>query len=608
VRRAPWVQTVVNMTGSSGYMGLPSLFSHRLSFHYPRRRKSIGNPLEFPPSPSPTNELASLNRHWRDSTPDLNRFVLTSGRIQPVGDREAEVNMDSALKARNMRSASSRRKKILEREDSVRREDEAREKRRREIIFGYASDEEQDSDSDGNTYSPIEDKAVEDAEKRSIDAYFGSKPEQLAQSSSKTDVRRLSAQIPPLKINTQGMTVVDVASHESSPNKIPSPLKQEVPTVRVLEAELFNCLYPNRTSTIEDESDVEFDSSEHYSPIEIATPIVFQLPRRRATLISIDSPPSSTPPPTSPKEPTAETLPPPKPQRSAPRRPPSMVTVKRGLAACEAVPFEIPPLPTPPHKINGFDFNLPTAKPASPHLPPQQQPEPITSSATPKRSSSLLSRSKSWRENHLSRRHQPQTPSSPKKETRPQTSLATKSPPPSQTSPSLSDYEFEVLPGFPMPPSNIPTPMSFLTEDPSVHLGLSFASSTQSQPPFRSPPLPPHPQVQALYQPEQHRYEPHALPPTPMSSSPSVHSSRTDSPSPHPSTSTNSSGLGTLLTRKKSLTGLRNRSGSMGKALASRGVKLGLKVSDSVWKAHAPPLPTPPPGSVVRDFASQAAR
>jgi hypothetical protein len=529
--------------------------------------------------------------------------------------------MDAALKARGIRSASARRKKILEREDSVRKEEEAREKRRRKIIFDYDSDEEQDSDSDDggdeNTYSPIEDKVASESGKQPDDPYFDEKSRQLSEPSPREQLRRLSAQLPPLKLNTRGMTVVDVqspsnlASQPSSP-----PPKQDTPTVRVLEEELFNCLYTNHTTPRDDESEVDFDPNDQYSPIEIATPIVFKLPRRRATLVSIETPSAN-----SPKEPTTEPPPPPKPKRSTPRRPPSMISVKSGFAACEATPFEPPPLPTPPYNVNGFDFNLPSTESSNSPTTHHADMTPTTSrpastaaaiSTTIKRTSSLLSRSRSWRENHKNRqaKREANEPHS-----RPQTSTATKSATPATStstsvtsSPSLDDYEFEIPPGFPLPPTNIPTPLTFLTEDPNHHLSFSLNSTSSNNvaSPLRSAPLrslptstPSYKLIPTLTAPASSEVQ--ALPPTP--SDVDTSSSRTASPSPYPtsSSSTNSSGFSGLLTRKKSLNSLRTRSGSVGKALASRGAKLGRQVSETVWKGGAPPLPPPVPQVVGRE-------
>jgi hypothetical protein len=81
-----------------------------------------------------------------------------------------------------------------------------------------------------------------------------------------------------------------LASQPASPRS-----KQKAPNVRVLDEELFDLFYPNRTSTVEDYSELEFDLNERYTPIEIAVPIAFHLPRRPPTLVFIEAPASSTP-------------------------------------------------------------------------------------------------------------------------------------------------------------------------------------------------------------------------------------------------------------------------------------------------------------------------
>lgn len=169
--------------------------------------------------------------------------------------------MDQALKARNLGSASARRRKMQEREVAMQLEEE---RRTRILLYGYSSEEDESSD-DGNTYSPIPD-------------ILSDRSESISTVSNHT-----SPNISNNSPSRQSQSTLYSFPSTSYPRSyipelvIPQPLSPSFLTQRpksVLPAA---------------QADAELDCSEPEAPIEIATRILYSVPQTRPSMISIRS-------------------------------------------------------------------------------------------------------------------------------------------------------------------------------------------------------------------------------------------------------------------------------------------------------------------------------
>jgi hypothetical protein len=173
--------------------------------------------------------------------------------------------MDQVLKARKLGSASARRKKMLEREKATKVDEE---RRMKILLYGYSSEEDQSSDEEGNTYSPIPD--------------------------NQSDRTALSATSP---------AAVDALSKLQTAFPFPSIFtsKPYIPQFIIPPSLSHDAdSYLTTKSFTEEDEDADMPCTEAETPIEIATPVMYSIPRARPSMISIRASshrPTSMPPP-----------------------------------------------------------------------------------------------------------------------------------------------------------------------------------------------------------------------------------------------------------------------------------------------------------------------
>lgn len=165
--------------------------------------------------------------------------------------------MDQILKARKLGSAAARRRKMQEREVAMQLDEERRTKI---LLYGYSSEEDESSDDDANTYSPIPD----------------------SQSDRLRPISRLST------VSKNTSTTISIPPSEqiqasSYPFPLPPPCKSYIPEIVIPQP-----LSPDfRTYQIESTLPEDDVDAEAETPIEIATPILYSIPRARPSMISI---------------------------------------------------------------------------------------------------------------------------------------------------------------------------------------------------------------------------------------------------------------------------------------------------------------------------------
>jgi hypothetical protein len=171
--------------------------------------------------------------------------------------------MDQILKAHKLGSASARRRKMQEREIAMQQDEE---RRTRILLYGYSSEEDESSDDEGNTYSPIPDAHV--------------------------DQHRSTSRLSNM---SQHYSNKSTSEHcvDASPPLLPStlPCKPYIPELNIpspLSPDFHYCqiesLFPR-----EEEAP---SPTEPETPVEIATPILYSIPRARPSMISIKPSPS----------------------------------------------------------------------------------------------------------------------------------------------------------------------------------------------------------------------------------------------------------------------------------------------------------------------------
>jgi hypothetical protein len=186
--------------------------------------------------------------------------------------------MDQFLKAHNLGSATARRRKMQQREIATQLDEERRTKI---LLYGYSSEEDESSDEEGNTYSPIPD----------------TQSDHLRSTSSVSTVSK--------------PTSIKSPTEQSTSFPLPSPARSKpyIPEV-IIPPPLFPDFnfYPI-------EEVLHPDDEQRETPIEVATPILYSIPRDRPSMISIKTSISKTTL-NSPNRPMSLPHPPPIPARS----------------------------------------------------------------------------------------------------------------------------------------------------------------------------------------------------------------------------------------------------------------------------------------------------
>lgn len=169
--------------------------------------------------------------------------------------------MDQILKARNLGSASARRRKMQEREIAMQLDEERRTKI---LLYGYSSEEDESSD-DGDTYSPIPDILSDRSE----------------------SISTVSNHTSPKISNNSPSGQSQSASYSSASISSPRPYIPELVIPQPLSPSFLTQRPDLGLPTAQ--VDMELDYSEPETPIEIATPILYSTPNTRPSMISIRS-------------------------------------------------------------------------------------------------------------------------------------------------------------------------------------------------------------------------------------------------------------------------------------------------------------------------------
>ncbi|OAP64585.1 hypothetical protein AYL99_00557 [Fonsecaea erecta] len=278
----------------------------------------------------------------------------SSDLYTPSTGLNPSTEMDQVLKARKMSSASARRKKFQERQQqqALDREKLA-EHKRRILIYDHMAEHVSDStdEADGqNSADEVDmdaersdrESSVETSSERSILT-----PDELAQnraafgkqtSSGSDQVAGLKIQIPDDEEMLQQLEVDDV--HVVVP---PSPK----PLLQASLASWSDFRYDRYSvvldSPLSEALSPELDNEETFSPIETATPISYQQPKSRPSLISIVSLTHRGKRRTaSMQSPLSQTMPQ---TTERPLKRQSMSSVHSGFPAAEATLFQVPSLP-----------------------------------------------------------------------------------------------------------------------------------------------------------------------------------------------------------------------------------------------------------------------
>lgn len=223
------------------------------------------------------------------------------------------ASMDHVLKARDLGSASARRKRIQERESARRALEALQTQRRQELLYGYESDEEDLSDSghsrEEQTYSPIHDEEDEDedeirnkaaphsgegfqrmSERPNVSMFRDSNNAHLPEPLSTSDATR---ETPLLLKQSTSVKLLCENGDEGSDSTLSTPPSPSRPTY--MEPTI---LIPSDAPDLEallyhqDFSPTDLNQPlsspwEPETPLETATPIAYLLPPTKPSLISV---------------------------------------------------------------------------------------------------------------------------------------------------------------------------------------------------------------------------------------------------------------------------------------------------------------------------------
>lgn len=297
-----------------------------------------------------------------DSRPDktlerlfLQIFPMASGTASSVPFPDLHIhrltldssdNMDEALKSRKMSSASARRRKFQERQQQQALEVERRNQHKRRIMMydhlaehvdeqeGGSTDDNYDRfDRESSVDTPSERSVLTPDESLSNRAMFGKE--------HKVDTSSMTA----LKIHIpEEEEDLDMQLDESRVVVPPSPSPVLQASLATLSDFRYDRYSVSLDSPILDLMSPDLDTDETFSPIETATPIAYQLPKARPSLISITTSDTTrskrrTP---STQSPLSQTM---SHSRERPSKRQSTTSTYSGFPAAEATLFEVPDLP-----------------------------------------------------------------------------------------------------------------------------------------------------------------------------------------------------------------------------------------------------------------------
>ncbi|KAL9107483.1 MAG: hypothetical protein Q9227_007584 [Pyrenula ochraceoflavens] len=266
--------------GSNNHARKSSLTLSAFNFHF-TIEKEDKKPLESSSRPVSAVEPHNSHSWWPE------RKSLVEDTTQEA-EAEAE-EMDQLLKSRKMGSVAARRRKALEREAAASIED-LKERRARDLSSGYKSSEEEVSEEEDNTYSPVIcDDESESQSLMSVDTAS------LHQARYSTCIR--ASLSPPLPVRNaarvqSGLTLQTdqnrLSTTSANLQSAPSPIIFEMSDSDASEAEDYFSLTQDSSR-----ESFNFDDLDANTPIEVATPILYVSPVMRPSMVTI---PSRTPP------------------------------------------------------------------------------------------------------------------------------------------------------------------------------------------------------------------------------------------------------------------------------------------------------------------------
>lgn len=280
---------------------------------------------------------------------------MASGRTSPVPFPDLHIHrltletsntMDEVLKSRKMSSASARRRKFQERQQQQALEVERRQQQKRMLMM-YDRVAEDVDDLDDDSGDEVEqhfdrESSVDTPSERSVLT-----PDESFENRSRfRSLHKVeTSSIMPLKIHIpdeEEDLIMRINGNRVVGPPSPSPILQaSLATLSDFRYDRYSTILE---SPLSDLMSPDFDTNETFSPIETATPIAYQLPKVRPSLISITTSSSTrskrrTPSTQSPLSQTAsQTI-----ERPSKRQ--STISMHSGYPAAEATLFEVPDLP-----------------------------------------------------------------------------------------------------------------------------------------------------------------------------------------------------------------------------------------------------------------------
>lgn len=292
--------------------------------------------------------------------------------------------MDEVLKSRKMSSASARRRKFQERQQQQALEVERRQQHKRRVMMydhlAEHSDEAENDSVDENEERFDRESSVDTPSERSVLT-----PDESLE--NRSTFRSLH------KVETSSIALkVHIPDEEQDPDMgmngdgvmgppTPSPILQaSLATLSDFRYDRYSTLLDSPLSEL---ISPDLDTDETFSPIETATPIAYQLPKTRPSLISITTNSSTrskrrTPSTQSPLSQTmSQTI-----ERPTKRQ--STTSTHSGFPAAEATLFEVPDLPA-----NAFDLIANASQESLPILLNQPKTRAERKSSVPRLSTAL---------------------------------------------------------------------------------------------------------------------------------------------------------------------------------------------------------------------------
>jgi hypothetical protein len=267
------------------------------------------------------------------------------------------LDMDQALKARKLGSASARRKRMQAREEQeIHAKERYIEHKRRIMLYDHLADEtesssDKESEDESGTSREDREESVTTPSECSVIT-----PKDTPSAPSDFNEKHSDAiELPPFSERPQLQLLVPEPPVET--NKIPAAQPSPILGLQASLGSRSDFLYA-RYSTILDlpapvisptDSTPDLDEDDYSpSPVEVATPISISLPKMRPAVISISGPSGKKrrtiiQSPVKQETRSVSPQPPPTPPRSAKRL--STVSTRSGFLAFEAQPMEVPELP-----------------------------------------------------------------------------------------------------------------------------------------------------------------------------------------------------------------------------------------------------------------------